>query len=102
MLTVFVEGFRAFPLTVFDYLREQEGDHVHADSTCTGNADRLQRQVATAPPDNLLNLFWDAVTETPNLSAEIDRRIRAGGMGFRRCTRELYEHPKTNLPHLKA
>ena len=35
-----------------------------------------------------------AVTETPNLSDEIDRRIRAGWMNFRRYTRELYDRRK--------
>ena len=27
----------------FDHLREQEGDHVHADPACTGNEDSPQR-----------------------------------------------------------
>ena len=31
------------------------------------------------------------VTETPNLSDEIDRRIRAGWMSLKRYKRELYE-----------
>ena len=43
-----------------------------------------------------------AVTETPNISAEIDRRIRAGWMSFERYTRELYDRPKASLLHLKA
>ena len=34
-----------------------------------------------------------AVTKTPNLSDEIDRRIHAGWMGFR----ELYDRPKASL-----
>ena len=49
-------------------------------------------------------------TETPNLSAEIGRWIRAGWMSFRRYKRELYDRPKarqvksgvTSLLHLKA
>ena len=32
-----------------------------------------------------------AVNETPNLSAEIDRRIRAGWMSFNHYRRELYD-----------
>ena len=42
-----------------DHLREQDGDHVHANSTCIGNnnEDSLQRHGATVPPDNLLHLF---------------------------------------------
>ena len=39
-----------------DHLREQDGDHVHTDSTCTCNADSLQRHGAAVPPDNLLHL----------------------------------------------
>ena len=37
------------------------------------------------------------VTETPNLSDEIDWRIPAGCMSSRRYTRELYDRPKANL-----
>ena len=40
-----------------DHLRERDGDHVHADSTCTGNEDSFQRHGATVPPDNPLHLF---------------------------------------------
>ena len=43
-----------------------------------------------------------AVTETSNLSDQIDRRIRAGWMSFRRYTRGLYDRPKASLLHLKA
>ena len=43
-----------------------------------------------------------AVTKTPNLSDEIDRRILAGWMKFRRYTRELYDRSKASLLHLKA
>ena len=42
------------------------------------------------------------MTEMPNLLDEIDRRIRTGWMGFKRCKRELYDRPKTNLLPLKA
>ena len=37
-----------------------------------------------------------------NLSDEIDRRIRAGWMGFKRYKRELYDLPKASLLPLKA
>ena len=40
-----------------DHLREQDGDHVHADPARTGNEDSLQRHGATVPPDNLLHLL---------------------------------------------
>ena len=40
-----------------DHLREQDGDHVHADSARTGDEDSLERHGATVPPDNLLHLL---------------------------------------------
>ena len=43
-----------------------------------------------------------AVTETPNLSAEIDRRIRAGLISFNRYRRELYDRPNASLLDLKV
>ena len=55
MMAVFVKVFSAFGLTI--YLKEQDGDHVHADPACTGNEDSLQRHGATVPPDNLLHLL---------------------------------------------
>ena len=42
------------------------------------------------------------MTEMPNLSDEIDRRIRAGWMDFKRYKRELYDLPKASLLPLKA
>ena len=42
------------------------------------------------------------VTETPNLSDEIDPRIRAGWMSFKHYMRELYDRPKASLLPLKA
>ena len=62
MMAVFVEVFGAFGLRRSlrriwsDHLREQDGDHVHADPARTGNEDSLQRHGATVPPDNLLHL----------------------------------------------
>ena len=51
-------GFRrSFRHISFDHLREQDGDHVHADPACTGNEDSLQRHEVIVPPDNLLHLF---------------------------------------------
>ena len=42
------------------------------------------------------------VTETPNLSDKIDRRIRAGWISFQRYTRELYDCPNASLLPLKT
>ena len=65
-----------------DHLREQDGDHAHADSTCAGNADHsLQCYVSTIVPlDNPLHLLSGGARalKPPSLSAEIDRWVRAG------------------------
>ena len=44
----------------------------------------------------------DTVTETPNLSDEIDRQIRTGWISFKRYTRKLYDRPKASLLPLKT
>ena len=46
--------------------------------------------------------FGGPVTKTPNLSDEINPRIRAGRDGLTRYTRELYDHPISSPLHLKA
>ena len=74
---------------------------MHTDSACTGNEDSLQRHGATVPPTSFTYL-GGTVTETPNLSDDIDRRIRAGWMSFECYTRELYDRPKASLLPLKA
>ena len=43
-----------------------------------------------------------SVTETPNLSAEIDQRIRLEWISFRYHTRKLYDCPKAIMLHPKA
>ena len=117
MMAVFVEVYGACGVTI---LREQNGDHAHADSACTSNADILQRHGATFSPltggcSEGLDAFrfffkqYDqtpaftylggVVTEAPNLSDEIYRRIRVGWVSFRR---ELYDRPKASLLNLKA
>ena len=42
-----------------------------------------------------------AITETPKLSTEIDRQIRAGWLSFNRYQQELYDRPTASLD-LKA
>ena len=49
-----------------------------------------------------LTYLGGTVTEIPNLSDEIDRRIRAGWMGFKRYKLELYDRQKASLLPLKA
>ena len=38
-----------------------------------------------------------AVTQTPDLADEVDGRIRAGWMSFRRYTREMYDRPRRQV-----
>ena len=42
------------------------------------------------------------MTESPNLSDEIEQRVRAGWMSFKCYTWELFDRPKASLLHLKA
>ena len=85
-----------------NHLREQDGDHMHADPASPAtkivfNATGQQYRQTTS-----FIYLGGTETETPNLSDEIDRRIRAGWMGFKRYKRELYDRPKTSLLHLEA
>ena len=58
--------------------------------------------MVTVPPDNLLRLLGRRRDLNPKLLDEIDQRIRAGWVRFRRYKRELYDHPKVSMFHLKA
>ena len=49
-----------------------------------------------------LTYLGGTVTKTPNLSDEIDRRIRAGWMSFKRYTQELYGRPKASPAALEG
>ena len=78
---------------------------MHADPARTGNEDivfnttRQQYRQTTS----FTYLGGTVVAEMPNLSDEIDRRILAGWMGFKRYKRELYDdRPKASLLPLKA
>ena len=75
---------------------------MHADPACTTtkkvfNATGQQYRQTTS-----FTYLGGTVTETLNLSDEIDRWIRAGWMGFKRYTRELYDRPNARLLPLKA
>ena len=56
------------------------------------NATRQQYRQTTS-----FTYMGGTVTETPNLSDEIDRRTRAGWMSFRCYKREMYDRPKASL-----
>ena len=100
-MAVFVEVFGAFCLTISESKTE---------SVCMPIPHAPAAQIlfnATGPDQHrqttsFTNYLRGAVTETPNLSDEIGRRIRAGWMSFRCYTRELYDRPKASILHLKT
>ena len=75
---------------------------MHADPACTDNEDSLQRHGQQYRQTTSFTYLGGTVTEIANLSDEIDRRIRAGWMSFKRYIRELYDRPKASLLALKA
>ena len=99
MMAVFVEVFGAFGLTISESKTETMCMPIpRAPATkIVFNATGQQYRQTTS-----FTYLGGTVTEMPNLSDEIDRRIRAGWMGFKRYKRELYDLPKASLLPLKA
>ena len=99
MMTVFVEVFGTFSLTISDNKPETMRMPIPraAATKIVFNATGQQYRQTTS-----FGYLGGTVTETPNLSDEIDRRIRAGWMSFKRYTRELYDCPKASLLPLKT
>ena len=94
-MAVIVEVCGAFGLNV----KEEDGDHANADTARAGNINAVGQHYCQTASFIYLE---GAVTETPNLSVEIDRRIRAGWMSFNRYRRELYDRPNAFLLDLKV
>ena len=94
MMAVFVEVFGTFGLTISESKMETMCMPIpRAPATkIVFNATRQQYRQTTS-----FTYLGGTVTETPNLSDEIDLRIRAGWMGFKRYKRELYDHLKARL-----
>ena len=99
MMAVFVEVFGAFGLTISESKTETMCMPIpRAPATkIVFNATGQQYRQTTS-----FTYLGGTVTEMPNLSDEIDRRIRAGWMGLKRYKRELYDLPKASLLPLKA
>ena len=99
MMAVFVEVSGAFDLTISESKTETIFMPIpRAPATqIVFNASGQQYRQTTS-----FTYLGGAVTETPKLSDEIDRRIHAGWMSFKRYTRELYDRSKANLLPLKA
>ena len=99
MMAVFVEVSGTFGLTISESKTETMCMPIpRAPATKIAfNATGQQYRQTTS-----FNYLGGTVNETPNLSDEIDRRIRAGWMGFKRYKRELYDRPKASLLLLKA
>ena len=99
MMAVFVEVFGTFGLTISESKTETMCMPIpRAPATkIVFNATGQQYRQTTS-----FTYLGGTVSETPNLSDEIDQRIRAGWIGFKRYTRELYDRPKASLLPLKA
>ena len=99
MMVVFVEVFGAFGLTISESKTETMCMPIpRAPATkMVFNATGQQYRQTTS-----FTYLGGTVAEMPNLSDEIDRRIRAGWMGFNRYKPELCDRPKASLLPLKA
>ena len=99
MMAVSVEVFGTFGLTISESKTETMCMPIpRAPATkIVFNATGQQYRQTTS-----FTYLGGTVNETPNLSDEIDRRIRAGWMGFKRYKRELYDRPKASLLPLKS
>ena len=99
MMAVFVEVFGAFGLTISESKTETMCMPIpRAPATkIVFNATGQQYRQTTS-----FTYRRGTVTEMPNLSDEIGRRIRAGWMGFKRYNREQCDLPKASLLPLKA
>ena len=99
MMAVFVEVFGPFGLTISESKAETMCmliPRAPVTKIIFNAAGQQYRQTTS------FTYLGGTVTETLNLSDEIDRRIRAGWMGFKRYKRELYDRPKASLFPLKA
>ena len=99
MIAVFVEVFGTFGLTILESKTETMCMPIlRARATkIVFSATRQQYRQTT-----FFIYLGGTVTETLNLSDEIDRRIHAGWMSFKRYKRELYDRPKASLLPLKV
>ena len=99
MMAVFVEVFGTFGLTISESKTKTTCMPIPRPpaTKIVFNATGQQYRQTTS-----FAYLGGTVTETPNLSDEIDRRIRAGWMSFKCYKRELYDRPKASLLPLKA
>ena len=98
MVAVFVEVFGTFGLTISESKTETMCMPIpRAPETKIVNATGQQYRQTTSS-----TYLGGTMNEAPNLSDEIDRRIRAGWMSCKRYTRELYDRPKASFLPLKA
>ena len=98
-MTVFVEVFGTFGLTISEIKTEtmcMPIPRAPATKTVFNATGKHYRQTTS------FTYLGGIVTETPNLSGEINRRICAGWRSFKRYKRELYDRPKASLLTLKA
>ena len=99
MMAIFVEVFGTFGLTISESKTQtmcMPTPRAPATKIVFNASGQQYRQTTS------FTYLGGIVTETLNLSDEIDRRIRAGRMGFKRYKRELYDRPKASLLPLKV
>ena len=99
MMAVFVEVFGILGLTISESMTEtmcMPIPRAMATKIVFNATGQQYRQTAS------FTYLGGTVNKTPNLSDEIDRRIRAGWMVFNRYKRELYDRPQASLLPLKA
>ena len=99
MIAAFVEVFGTFGLSISESKMETMCMSISRASATkiVFNATGQQYGQTTS-----FTYLEGTVTETQNLSDEIDRRIRAGWMSFKSYMRELYDRPKACLLPLKT
>ena len=99
MMAVSVEVFGTFSLAISESKTETMCMPISRAPTTNIVFNAAGQQYRQTTPFTYLG---GTVTETPNLSDEIDRRIRVGWMGFKCYTWELYDRPKVSLLPLKV
>ena len=91
MMATLVDVFGAFGLTVSEKITEPMSlpiSHIPATPIPFTTTGQQYRQTTS------FVYLGGAITESSRLSAEIDRRIRAGWMSFNRYRAELYDRPR--------
>ena len=99
MMAVFAEFFGTFDLTISESKTETMYMPIPRAPAAKIIVNAMGQQYHQI---TFFTYLGGTVTETPNLSDEIDRRIRAVWISFKRYKRELYDRSKASLLPPKA